>query len=564
MSRNFHGEAGAGPLQRGRLRYQKQDYEGAVEAFTEAVDMSTDHMRMTALDARAATYEKLQQLLPALRDARSMIELKPKQSKGYLRAGKILQLQEKQDLALKIYARGLEKVPASGTDRDRQHLTSFYEQLRSRMKPSKNRDILGRLPLELALMVCHHLSMRDRVIGLAVCKGWKKMLEGHKELWTTLDTSYARKAVSLKSLQIHFRRSSYTLDRALITLRAYIDERKMKHLTKYCKQLRELHISGSGSIGDTLVSALPGEVKIERLTISQNTEITLHYTQMVLHKCRDSLIDVKFLKVTGSKISFIPGRWSMAKSIKSIHLGTVEDACLDFNGLRDATPNATSVILNGWKIMLPLIDAKNWTALERLDLTNTSITSLPKYPATLKHLVLRKNPKLTFGVNDELPAPLPLLETFACSSTSLDGNALKLIVGDSIEGGNLKSLELGDRHVNERPNLVKDDFPASETVEELSLAGMLLDDRSAPEVVGLYPNLKRLDMSNTRITGVSVKAFVKMGIKWLKINGCDSISIDAVQWARGKDVEVNHNFVGQGVQMRQHPSIRDSAFANNI
>jgi F-box/TPR repeat protein Pof3 len=43
--------------------------------------MSTSHMLLTALDHRAATYEKLEQLQPALKDAKQMIELKPELSK---------------------------------------------------------------------------------------------------------------------------------------------------------------------------------------------------------------------------------------------------------------------------------------------------------------------------------------------------------------------------------------------------------------------------------------------------------------------------------------------------
>lgn len=214
--------------------------------------------------------------------------------------------------------------------------------------------------------------------------------------------------------------------------------------------------------------------------------------------------------------------------------------------------------------MVPVADATKWVALERLHLTDTSIKSLPRFPPTLKHLFLSRNTSLTLTADEEKPIALPLLETFACASTALDGNALKLIVGEAIENGNLRTLEVGDRHVNERPNLVKDDFPASGTVENLSIANTILTDISATAVVGLYPNLKRLDISNTRISGVSVKAFVKMGIKWLKINGCESISADAVQWARSKGIEVHHNLVGQGLQMRLHPTFRDSAFANNF
>ncbi|RDL39130.1 uncharacterized protein BP5553_03470 [Venustampulla echinocandica] len=75
-------EEGLGPVERGRKRYYQKDYAGALTAFTEAVNTSTGHLLLTALDHRAAAYEKLQQLQPALRDAKRMIDLKPEISKA--------------------------------------------------------------------------------------------------------------------------------------------------------------------------------------------------------------------------------------------------------------------------------------------------------------------------------------------------------------------------------------------------------------------------------------------------------------------------------------------------
>lgn len=43
--------------------------------------MSTDHLLLKALDGRAASYEKLDKLQLALRDAKEMIDLSPKVSK---------------------------------------------------------------------------------------------------------------------------------------------------------------------------------------------------------------------------------------------------------------------------------------------------------------------------------------------------------------------------------------------------------------------------------------------------------------------------------------------------
>jgi F-box/TPR repeat protein Pof3 len=47
----------------------------------QAVDYSSQHLLLNALDARAATYEKLGDLQPALRDAKKMIDTMPKLSK---------------------------------------------------------------------------------------------------------------------------------------------------------------------------------------------------------------------------------------------------------------------------------------------------------------------------------------------------------------------------------------------------------------------------------------------------------------------------------------------------
>jgi F-box/TPR repeat protein Pof3 len=43
----------------------------------QGIKISTGHILLTALDHRAATFEKLNELQPALKDAKEMIELKP-------------------------------------------------------------------------------------------------------------------------------------------------------------------------------------------------------------------------------------------------------------------------------------------------------------------------------------------------------------------------------------------------------------------------------------------------------------------------------------------------------
>lgn len=61
----------------------------------------------SVLDQRAATYEKLNNLENSLKDANRLIKYEPISCKGYLRAGKILLLQNKDVIAYKTYQKGI-------------------------------------------------------------------------------------------------------------------------------------------------------------------------------------------------------------------------------------------------------------------------------------------------------------------------------------------------------------------------------------------------------------------------------------------------------------------------
>lgn len=165
-------------------------------------------------------------------------------------------------------------------------------------------------------------------------------------------------------------------------------------------------------------------------------------------------------------------------------------------------------------------------------------------PGTIKHLILADNPLLSIPDMSTLLAltPMPLLETFNVHQTTLDAQQVKHLTSEGIVMGNLKRLHLGAR-LNATPDTPADEeFPASESVEELSLALLHLDDARTLSIIELYPNLKKLDVSGTHVTGVAVKEFVNRGITSLKLDECSETSPDAVEYARGKGVEVSYNF----------------------
>ena len=204
------------------------------------------------------------------------------------------------------------------------------------------------------------------------------------------------------------------------------------------------------------------------------------------------------------------------------------------------------------------LDLRTLNSMVSLDISNTRLQEIPVFPSSLRHLTLRKMVRLgAFNSGDEI-YELPLLETFDCGGTAISANLVKAITLQSIKAGNLKTLYMGDRLVEFSPGVsVGDEFPASNTVEELSLASLIIRERRIIEIIKLYPNLRRLDVSSTKVTGVAVKHFVDIGIQWLKLDECSDVSPDAVGYARDKDVEVEFNFPSRTGRVA---SFRDASF----
>lgn len=99
----------------GRQYYKQQQYEKAVEAFTDAI-RAANPPTMTLYGLRSACYDKLQRFDAALKDCRSMIRLDKKNAKGYLAMGAFLEKTDKEGKALEIYTYGLKTVSPSEKD----------------------------------------------------------------------------------------------------------------------------------------------------------------------------------------------------------------------------------------------------------------------------------------------------------------------------------------------------------------------------------------------------------------------------------------------------------------
>lgn len=100
---------------RGKDAYRGKKFKSAMKLFSQALEIPgiSVALRVRILDNRAAAHEKLGgdgALCAALADAKQMIKLQKTYVNGYLRAGKILQLQRTDALALNLYEYGLKRL----------------------------------------------------------------------------------------------------------------------------------------------------------------------------------------------------------------------------------------------------------------------------------------------------------------------------------------------------------------------------------------------------------------------------------------------------------------------
>ena len=133
-------------------------------------------------------------------------------------------------------------------------------------------------------------------------------------------------------MKVHLRRSNYTLENAIINSKANFDAIRMSYLTKTCKQLKNLDFTGSGTIGDSLIAALPFAQRLTSLNVSANYEISASTVLNALNICKKTLKHAKFLRVKGNMMDFgqLKAESLMKLYMKTYSEGSMNTVCFSF------------------------------------------------------------------------------------------------------------------------------------------------------------------------------------------------------------------------------------------
>lgn len=182
--------------------------------------------------------------------------------------------------------------------------------------------------------------------------------------------------------------------------------------------------------------------------------------------------------------------------------------------------------------------------LRNLDLSCSSLGSFPKLPESIQVLnlsscgfALSYSPLIDSINQNRLPNLKALL---LAHMHGLVGDGVRSLL--SANKGNLMLLNLahcGRLVRKDIRSLIQDGYLGA--INSLSLAGCDFTDETAQLLATASPNLDNLEIEQTEVTGVGVKALVlKHGRKLekLKLDSCRLVSADAVDFARASGINV--------------------------
>ena len=380
---------------------------------------------------------------------------------------------------------------------------------------------------------------------LRVSKTWSKLLTSIPGLWSDLDFSTAKKPVTLGAVRKYIKRGNGTTTRVNLNRFGSNAEKIPRYVATRCRLLRDLRISG-GLIGASIREAVPLISSLKTLIISEACQMSCDVVNQLLSHSLN-LERAEFHIDTLAKISPVSWEVDMPK-LRTLKLDTsYSESLFALPTLLNRIPNIHTLSVQGWlvttnSLTTKAIDFSKLHQLQNLDISRLCMMLPLKFPSTLRSFVLTNGdfPRIDFA---DLNLPhmirlslagwnqLSLSELQACLIPN-KGKLTHLDIGGCVDLSNANIKEIITQNY-------------LEGVEDLVLKSCNVDDEIAILIARNLPRLQKLNVANSKITGVGVKALVvglKGKLEHLCLDGCYSTNIDAVKLARGMGVKVAYGF----------------------
>ena len=381
---------------------------------------------------------------------------------------------------------------------------------------------------------------------LRLSKKWSQLLTSTPGLWSDLDFSNAKKPVTLGAVREYIRRGNGTTTRVILDRFGSNAENIPRYIATRCRSLKDLRLSG-GLIGASILKAVPYISNLKTLIISGACQMSCDVvSQLLSHSL--NLEHAEFKIDIPAKNEPVGWEVDMPK-LRTLKLdAALEHELLALPALLDRIPNIQTLSVQGWLVPSSLtgqtndvIDFSKLHQLQNLDISRICMMPPLGFPSTLRTFVMTNCQIPIDFVGLNLPHMtrlsmagwnhLSLSELQACLMSN-KGKLTHLDIGGCVE--------LSSANIKE---IITQNY--LEGIEDLVLKSCNVDDEIAILMARNLPRLQKLDVANSKITGVGVKALVvglEGKLEHLCLDGCDSTNIDAVKLARGMGVKVAYGF----------------------
>ncbi|KAI1736986.1 hypothetical protein F4680DRAFT_429825 [Xylaria scruposa] len=521
-----------------------------------------------ALDGLAAVHEAKNLVDTAIIVAEAMINLAPREPKGFLRLGRLLRLKRSYRQAFQIYQQGIELVSKKNSSHP---LLSTLRQMRDKIKyPAVATDPLTVMPLELIAMIFKYLDFRSLCRCLRVSKSWKNLL-------TTRDATIQ----SLWRIQ-HFDRCTKTIRVRPSLLQKYagyagsrVTELRIKNCNQFCIDenvfqwiatcpgLKTLKLQGSKEMSDlspmsrTIHPCLP---QLTSLYLGFYAPFLEEFVHKIVASSATTLQELTILnfpsRLTKRFGSTEVAVWPVLQRLRTLRLGGPpykEKAVFNISSFMWVSPNVEEVWLEGAYVTFRgdhEHPENPWPRLKRLfvgqEVRWQRIADAPfPLPSEIEELHLMHCDHIFSFLSgpflqnpDTYPEPKSLKKfTLRDRVPSADAwpGYLQRWVRPSLESGSLK--ELGLMFPKPHPYWLK-----SPHLRFLSLKGLSLEwgtdaftlDQALGDLLSRFPNVEGLDVAQEPLSNGALARAVQKGVKTIYHRGDWHKRTEVREWALEK------------------------------
>ncbi|KAI0877496.1 hypothetical protein GGS24DRAFT_121027 [Hypoxylon argillaceum] len=535
---------------------------------------NADHI--DALDGLAAVYEAKRHMDTAIVIAEAMINLAPREPKGFLRLGRVLRLQRSYRHAFQTYQQGIELV---GKKNPSHPLLPTLRQMKDKIRnPAVATDPLPLMPLELVAMIFKNLDFRSLCNCLRVAKSWKNLLTTKdktiQSLWRIQHFTRCTKPVRPAQLQKYATYSgSHVTELVIRDCRQFgVDSNTFRWIAVSCRSLAVLKLQASREL-ELLTASNAIRLCAPQLTslyLGFHAPFMLEFVHKAVAASAATLRELTLLnfpsrfahRVAGAEVA----AWPVLRRLRTLRLGGrphKEKAVLNISSFMHTSPNVEEVWLEGVYVTFreEIEHPENpWPHLKRLfvgqEVGWQRIAHAPfPLPSAIEELHLMHCDHIFaflsgpfFSHPDTYPSPQNLRKFTlrdrvpsgragagdASTSSSWPGY-LQRWVRPSLTSGTLR--ELGMMFPRPHPPWLR-----SASLRFLGVKGLSLEfgtdpvavDAALADLLERFPGVEGLDVAREPVSDAALAAAVRRGVRTVYYRGGYHLRREVREWAREK------------------------------